>query len=206
MELAAARTSLPDERLLVRELLHRINNEFTSAASMIALAANHASSAEAKAVLTSVMGRLEEYAGVHRALQMPTGGAPVDAATWLRELCRSISKAKLDRKNIDLVLVERSLSLNAEQCWMLGMIINELITNAARHAFDEAGGEIRVEIVQRGRLVECHVSDDGTAPFFVRRGRGLKIIEDLAESLDGRFEQHFGVHGSASVVIFPARN
>ncbi len=78
------------------------------------------------------------------------------------------------------------------------------INNAARHAFDEAGGEIRVQIVRVGRLVECYVSDDGVARVHTRRGRGLRIIEDLAACLQGHFEQKLGPHGSASRVIFPA--
>jgi two-component sensor histidine kinase len=204
MELATTTISLPEERLLIRELTHRINNEFTCAANMVSLAAARSTSTEAKATLAEVMDRLQGYAGVHRALQMPEQGRRDDASHYFRQLCRSISRSKLDRKNIDLIFVERPLSLDGEQCWLLGMILYELINNSARHAFDEAGGEIRVEIAQVGSFVECQVSDDGTSPFFSRRGRGLKIIEDLAASLGGRFDQQFRAGGTASMVVFPA--
>jgi len=205
MELATTQSSLPEERLLISELTHRINNEFTSVVNMISLAASRSTNGEAKSTLTAVMDRLDGYVRVHRALQMPQPGEPIDASAYLRELCRSMSWSKLDQKNIDLIFAERPLSLKSEQCWLLGMIVYELINNAARHAFEAAGGEIRVDVSQAGGFVECHVSDDGTAPFFVRRGRGLKIIEDLAARLDGEFEQQFGPHGSAARIIFPAR-
>jgi two-component sensor histidine kinase len=204
MVLAATKSSLPEERLLIRELSHRINNEFASVVNMISLAAARTANAEARSALAAVMDRLEGYIRVHRALQMPQSWKRIDAAAYLRELCRSISWSKLDRKNIDLVFSERPLSLKAEQCWLLGMIVYELINNAARHAFDNAGGEIRVEISQAGGVVECLVSDNGIAPFLGRRGRGLKIIEDLAARLAGRFEQQFSAEGSASWVVFPA--
>jgi len=84
------------------------------------------------------------------------------------------------------------------------MIVYELITNAARHAFDKKGGEIRVELLPSGSFVECRVSDNGSAPAEFRPGHGLKIIEALVEGLDGRFKQQFGALGSATVVIFPA--
>ena len=92
----------------------------------------------------------------------------------------------------------------SDQCWQLGMILYELITNAARHAFDETSGEIRVELFRSGYFVECRVSDNGSAPAEFRPGRGLKIIEALVEGLDGRFKQQFGAQGSATAVIFPA--
>jgi two-component sensor histidine kinase len=204
MELAVTESSLPEERLLIRELSHRINNEFASVASMLSLAAARAANDEAKSTLSAVLTRLEGYLRVHRALQMPQASDFIDASAYLRELCRSMSWSKLDSRNIELIFAERPLSLQSEQCWILGMIVYELINNAARHAFDEAGGKIRVQIAQLGRFVECHVSDTGTAPVLTRRGRGLKIIEELAARLHGRLEQQFGPHGSASRIIFPA--
>lgn len=204
MELAVTKSSLPEERLLIRELAHRINNEFASVANMLSIAAARTANVEAKSTLTTVLTRLEGYLRVHRALQMPSASDFVDASAYLRELCRSISWSKLANRNIELVFAESPLSLKAEQCWLLGMIVYELINNAARHAFDEAGGEIQLTVVQVGKFIECHVSDDGTAPFLARPGRGLKIIEDLAARLHGRFEQQLGPHGSASRVIFPA--
>jgi two-component sensor histidine kinase len=204
MELATTGTFLPEERLLIRELTHRINNEFTCAANMVSLAAARATSSEVKAALTEVMKRLEGYAGVHRALRMPDVRTRVDASGYFRELCQSIRRSRLDRRNIDLVFVERPLFLEAEQCWLLGMIVYELISNAARHAFNEAGGEIRVNIVQAGGFIECHVEDNGSAPFFARRGHGLKIVEELSASLGGVFNRRFRQSGSAWAVVFPA--
>jgi two-component sensor histidine kinase len=203
MELTATKSSFPEERLLLRELTHRINNEFASVVNMISFAAAHTESTETRSALTAVMDRLDGYVRVHRALQVPDASDLVDAAAYLRELCRSISLSKLERKNIDLVFSERPLSLKSEQCWILGMIVYELINNAARHAFDEAGGEIRAQIAQVGRLIECQVSDDGIARIHTRRGRGLRIIEDLAARLQGHFERKLGPHGSESRVIFP---
>ena len=204
MELATIKSSLPEERLLISELTHRINNEFASVVNMISFAASRTQSIEARSTLTAVMDRLEDYLRVHRALQMPDTSEIVDASAYLRELCRSISRSKLDRRNVDLVFAEQPLWLKSEQCWLLGMIVYELVNNAARHAFDEAGGEIRVEVAQLGGFVECHVSDDGAAPFRVRRGRGLNIIEGLAARLHGQLEQQFGFPGSSSRVVFPA--
>jgi two-component sensor histidine kinase len=147
----------------MRELTHRINNEFASAISVVSLAAARSGNREVKVVLTAVTERLHRYAQVHRALHMPEHRTRVDAAAYLRELCLSISQSKLAHEKIRLVFVDRPLSMESSRCWRLGMIVYELITNAARHAFDKGNGEIRVELLPSVSLVECRVLDKRAA-------------------------------------------
>jgi two-component sensor histidine kinase len=61
------------------------------------------------------------------------------------------------------------------------MIVYELVTNAARHAFGNGNGQVRVELSRAGKLVECRVVDNGSAPASVRRGRGLKIVTNWSK-------------------------
>jgi two-component sensor histidine kinase len=85
------------------------------------------------------------------------------------------------------------------------MIVSELITNAARHAFAGRPGKIRVELVRTDGFVRCTVSDDGSAPADAQPGRGIRIVEQLAAALDGSFERKFGFAGTAATLIFPYR-
>jgi two-component sensor histidine kinase len=202
-EISSSERPSPEEWLLFREYTHRVNNEFTSAISAISLAAAHSASGEVKAALAAVVARLENYARVDRALRMPEQAASMDAATYLRQLCLAIGGSRLDFKNIRLVLVERPLMMNSERCWRLGVIVSELVTNAARHAFRERGGTIVVELLSTASLVECRVTDDGTAEANVRPGQGLQIVQAMAEGLNGKVRQHFGPVGSTSVLSFP---
>lgn len=140
---------------------------------------------------------------MHRALQFPERQGSSDAASYLRRLCLAIARARLERRNIGLVLSECPLRLSSEQCWLLGMIVNELITNAARHAFGERGGEIRVEIIANDGVVECRISDDGSAKTHIRPGRGLSIVGALVAALGGKIAHQFGSQGSSSVLSFP---
>ena len=202
MRQLATEQSFPEERLLINELTHRINNEFASAISLVSLAAVRSSNREVKVALTSVVELLHHYADVYRALQMPEHRTRIDVAAYLEQLCLSNSRSKLDFVKINLLLAAVPLSMQSDRCWRLGMIVYELITNAARHAFDGRKGEIRVELSRSGHFVECSVLDNGSAPANVRPGHGLKIIEKLVEGLDGRFEQQFGPQGSTSTIVF----
>jgi len=187
----------------MRELSHRINNEFTSAIGVISLAAARSGSSEVKAALSDVSDRLHRYADVHRALQMPEYQTYINAALYLQQLCLSISRSRLKPNNIKLILAVRPLSIPSDRCWRLGMIVYELITNSARHAFQGTEGQVLVELHSAGNFIECRVSDDGMSPRQIQRGRGLSIIHELAKHLDGRLEQSFGMDGSSSLLIFP---
>ncbi|HWO35647.1 MAG TPA: sensor histidine kinase [Candidatus Acidoferrum sp.] len=202
-EISSLERPSPEEWLLVREYTHRVNNEFTSAISAISVAATRSASGEVKAALAAVIDRLENYVRADRALRMPEQATSIDAASYLRQLCLAISRSKLDFNNIKLVLVERPLVINSERCWRLGMIVSELIANAARHAFRERGGTITVELLSTMSFVECRITDDGTAATNIRPGHGFQIVRALTQGLNGKIRQHFGPEGSTSVLSFP---
>jgi two-component sensor histidine kinase len=74
----------------------------------------------------------------------------------------------------------------------------------ARHAqFDARHPELRVELMLAGNVVKCRVSDNGSAPEPIRRGRGLAIIGELASSLGGRVHTSCAADGSSFLLTFP---
>ena len=192
-----------NEYLLVREITHRINNEFASVIGFVSVLNAGSSSAEVKAVLAQVAGLLHKYSGAHRALEMPTYSTVVDASCYLRALCQSIRIAKLDYRDIELVLVEYPLRMHSERCWKLGMIASELITNSARHAFHDRGGIIRITLSESGSFARCCVTDNGSSRLPPTSGDGLKIVEALAKELGGTIVHRFGAEGAVSVLLFP---
>jgi two-component sensor histidine kinase len=194
------------ERLLMNELTHRLNNEMTCLISIISLTAARSRNPEVKDALIQVRELLHHSSDLNQALQMPERLTSIDAEAYLRQLCDCLSRSKLNSMKIALVFEAHPLRMPADRCWRLGMIVYELITNAARHAFDGAGGEIRVNLLRSGCLVECKVLDNGSASVDIRPGRGLKIIEELVQGLGGRFFQEFGEQGSTSTIALHVPN
>jgi two-component sensor histidine kinase len=202
----ASERPLLQEQILLQELNHRVNNEFATAINIVSLAATASSNDKVKGALSRVEELLRRFADVHRALKMPEYDTLVDAAAYLRQLCHSISRSQLDSRQIELVLAAQPLQLSADRCWRLGMIVFELIDNAARHAFPGREGEIRVELLRAGAFARCSVTDNGSAAPAVRPGRGLKIIDELSRSLGGRCMQKCEPRGSRSILAFPCHS
>jgi two-component sensor histidine kinase len=191
------------DTLLMRELTHRISNDWTSAICAVSLAARGSSDPNIRSALNDVAKQLSCHADLQHVLQIPEDNSEVNAADYLARLCHSLSRSRLEWMNIQLVLAADSVRMEAARCWRLGMVVCELVTNAARHAFNGLkSGVIRVDLCAAGPLGICQVSDNGSAPTSVRRGYGLKIVDELVRSLDGRIEQRFGPFGSTSIFQF----
>jgi two-component sensor histidine kinase len=194
----------PDGSLLLRELDHRIKNELTSAIYAVSAKAVRSDSVAVKAALLDIVDFLHQWADVHRALHMPDQGRLTDAARYLQQLCFSITKYRLDRLAIRVLFSADDLRLEGERCWKLGLIVSELLTNVARHAqFDGRHPELRVKLMRAGNVVKCEVSDNGSAPEPIRRGRGLAIIGELVDSLGGRVHTCLAAEGFSFLLTFP---
>jgi len=118
-QISEPRLADPGEFLLLREMTHRINNELTSAISLASVMTTRSDSCDVKIALASMIEHLYDHARVYRALQMPMDNRWIDATARLRELCESISRAKLRHNGIELVLVEYPIRLTSMQCWRL---------------------------------------------------------------------------------------
>src|SRR5262249_53718981 len=109
-----------------------------------------------------------------------------------------------ERLAIRILFSADDLLLEGERCWKLGLIVSELLTNAARHAqFDARPPELRVELLLAGNTVKCRVCDNGSTPEPFRLGGGLVIIGELAGSLGGRVHTSCAAEGSSFLLTFP---
>ena len=192
-----------DERILVCELTHRINNQLASAINLVTAAAVRAEHPETKVALGNVTELLQEQANVHRLLAAPEGDSLVDAVQYLRSLCLAITRYRLEPIDVHLSFQADTLPLEPERCWRLGMAVHELVTNAARPAcFDGRPGEIKIKLSLAHPVVNCIVADNGSLSTRLKPARGLGLVRDLIRSLGGRLEYGFGPEYSSFLLVF----
>jgi len=191
-------------RTLLDELNHRIKNEFASLINLVTYKAVWTDNAAAKEELSNVVELLHQHVQVHSILTMPDGDTLADAGDQLRKLGLALSRSKLDRMNIRLVLSAEILPLESERCWRLALAIYEFVTNAARHAyFDGRNGEIKIELMRANTWVNCRVTDNGSGVGRIKLGRGLRVAGDLIMSLGGRIDRTSGPTWNSFDLDFP---
>jgi two-component sensor histidine kinase len=192
-----------DERTLVCELTHRINNQLASAINLVTAAAVRAEHPETKVALGNVTELLQEQTNVHRLLAAPEGDSLVDAVQYPRSLCLAITRYRLEPIGVHLSFQADTLPLEPERCWRLGMAVHELVTNAARHAcFDGRPGEIKIKLSLAHPVVNCIIADNGSLSTRLKPARGLGLVRDLIRSLGGRLEYGFGPEYSSFLLVF----
>jgi two-component sensor histidine kinase len=189
---------------LIDEITHRVVNEFSEAIATLSLAAGGSRDIQAAAVLTSAADRLRAHLESHRALQSPLDDGLADLADYIVGMCACLSRAPLATRGVQLTVGAAEVWLGADRCWRVGLVVAELIRNAARHGLGGGPGVVRVEISESSGLVTCLVSDNGRGDAAMHLGRGRRLVRALAAELGGSVEWEFTSVGCRALLAFPA--
>ncbi|MGF7147036.1 two-component sensor histidine kinase [Sphingomonas zeicaulis] len=201
---AAAGSTLPG-LTLVEEIGHRVINEYAEAIGSLSIAASAAQGAAANAALERAADRLREHADAHRSLLPPRTAGELNLADYLGGICNAYARATLAQRGVHLHLhfVTVDPVLPARRCWLIGLVVAELVRNAARHGLRGRSGQIRVHIGRGQGVLTCVVSDDGAASANAKPGRGQGVIRALVAELGGLVEWAFTGQGTTAVVQLP---
>ncbi|MCJ2061308.1 GAF domain-containing protein [Methylobacterium sp. J-088] len=198
------RAALARQDLLAREMSHRVKNSLAIVASLLALQARAAEAEPAvHAALTDARSRVEAIAGVHDQLwrQGDGGGdgngegvpGELDLAPFLETLVANLAGGRPDRR---LACTAAPYRISADRAIPIGLLVNELVTNALKYAYPlgthPEGGEIRVRAEPRPDLLVVEVADDGVGlpPGFevgrTSKSLGMRVVGSLTRQLGGQ--------------------
>jgi two-component sensor histidine kinase len=197
------------QQMLTEEFEHRLVNGLQLVVSLLSLQSQKTESPDAIAQLKIAAKRVAAFGRVHRRLHLLDHRETVALKPFIRALCEDISELLFDGNVPHSVAVEGAeIEIPTKLGIPLGFIVNELITNAAKHA----KGEITVRLETTPELGHClSVTNDGPGlPDGFHpggsRGLGLKIIQSLVSEING--ELHVGrgprQQGACFKVLFPA--
>jgi two-component sensor histidine kinase len=183
---------LEERELLLRELNHRVTNNFAMVASLLQLQASRAQDSGAKAALAGALNRVMSISQAHRNLYAGNDMARVDMSVYLEDLCRNLAEALFLGEIVRLECDAFPASMERDRAVAIGLVVNELVTNAAKHAFTETtGGRIEVTFQPEGPGWRLTVKDDGKGlpdDFHTKRnGLGRGLVEAFARQAGGAF-------------------
>jgi two-component sensor histidine kinase len=190
--------------LYLEEFTHRAVNDYTAMLAIVRRAAHTVTDDISESALKELANRLQAAAMSLRALRPPADGVLRDLSQELEPLCASLSNSILSPRQIRLTLTSEPVVINAHRCWQLSLIISELVTNAARHAFRSRDhGSINITTVVRGSSIECAVVDNGACGDSFVPGRGTAIVNALVKDLSGAITRNHMITGSVIVFSIP---
>jgi two-component sensor histidine kinase len=171
------------------EMSHRVKNDLFLVTSLLRVEAERQRNPAARAALGRAGARVEAVARVHELLCHGDGSGTVAVDRYLRETCAGLAELLgVDGRHRALVVRAEAAVLPADTARSLGLVVNELVTNAFRHAFAADGpGTVWVEFGRDadGRL-RLSVADDGAGlpdGADAGGGLGLRLVTMTAEQL-----------------------
>jgi two-component sensor histidine kinase/HAMP domain-containing protein len=201
---AAAQQEAAEKHLLLRELDHRVRNNLAALIGLLNLGEDHLEGPAAER-LRQMADRVQRLADVHDLL----------AGRWhqsieVREVAELVAKNVLEAlpaQDVAWSVAGNGTRIPPRQVTPLAMVLNELLTNAAKHAFqDRKGGRVDIRIAVDGPDIEIAVADNGTGRQAPARGRGLgmTIVHLLVERSLGGSVQFDTEGGTRARIRFPA--
>jgi PAS domain S-box-containing protein len=178
------------QRVLMRELNHRVKNNMQMLQSLLYTAMRHTQNQEAKKILDDAAGRISAMASAQRVLYGTNNATRFSAKEFLDAVCQTAQQTF--PPNIKLIREAGSGELDNDSAMPLALVLNELLTNAVKHGCgDDAENVIRVGLTNGGDGFVLYVEDGG--PGFDlnsinKQSSGLKIVELLARQLGGKLE------------------
>jgi two-component sensor histidine kinase len=187
---AELKEALDHQAMLTREMSHRVKNSLASVVGLLRVQSRSAQSEEVRDALKDAASRITTIAQVHDHLWRSARIGYVDIADFAGELCRKLKETLPHTLHCSF----GHLMISADKAIPLGLLINELVTNAAKHAYPGGAGEIEVSGERRGDDLHVEVSDRGVGlpkEFDIDQPRaslGFKVIKSLLAQLNGRID------------------
>ena len=193
----------------LKEIDHRTANNYQTVIALILAQAKQATDPAVKDALQHVAGRIRAIADASKKLALSSETLDeVRVAEHLRDLCAQIEQG-LGRPGVELVCDLEDIAMRADQTVCISILVNELVTNALKHAFPaDRPGVIRVSLARDGRHTEVVVADDGVgmdrAASSRGTGLGTQLIATFARQLDADYKVTTGGEGTSHRLRIPA--
>ncbi|MDS4014323.1 MAG: PAS domain-containing protein, partial [Candidatus Accumulibacter sp.] len=188
---ARIQASLREKEVLLREIYHRVKNNLQVVGSLLNMQAQEIGDAATRAIFTQSADRVRAMVLVHEQLYHSEDLSSIAFETFLEQMIGHLAQQLCTPG----VAIERRLApivLGLETAIPCGLIVNELVTNAFKHAFPKGrSGTVVVELWEDKEQRVClAVTDDGVglpASFSLQRGKtlGSQLLAGLVNQIEG---------------------
>ena len=214
------KASLSEKEVLLREIHHRVKNNLQIISSLLNLQACHIRDSQTSEALRDSQNRVKSMALIHERLYRSETLTKVDFAAYVQSLVEHVRSSFRDTSNLEISVqsdtLEVDVDVDVDLAVPCGLIVNELLTNAIKHAFPGTRkGAIVITMQQASslnheeqRCMQLQVRDNGAglppevAPDSVQT-LGLQLITTLTQQLKGQvsFEHDGGLVCTVNVPL-----
>lgn len=186
--------SLKEKELLLKEIHHRVKNNLAIISSLLELQKDGVST-ETQSMLSSSQARIKSIAKVHEKLYESTTLSDIPLDNYITEIVEEIEKAYSSKEtDIDIIIDADPIKVTINDAIPIGLILNELINNAFKHAYKGLkSGTLKITLQKGSEEMKLFVESDGNkmdSDFDAAKSNslGMTLIEVLVKRINGRIE------------------
>jgi len=207
------RASLAEKTVLLKEVHHRVKNNLQIISSLLELQSDFIADEESRKFIRESRSRIASMALVHEKLYQSESVASINLGDYIESLTHYLfSTFVKDTERIGLTLDLEDVPLAIDEAIPCGLVVNELVSNAFKHAFpQDEQGEIAVRCrCEEDGMITLTVSDNGVGlpPGFDMgscESLGLQLVTMLVKQLRGRMSLDSEKGGTTVMVSFPGQ-
>jgi len=206
---AELEAALEAQTTLLHEVDHRVKNNLQMISSLIIMQSRTIKDEATKRSLKTMLERIEALSTVHRRLYQSKDVSRFDVSDFAKDLVTDLLTAS-GRSGIKSKLELEPIVISAEKATPVALMVNELVTNALKHAFKEGpdgttAGRIGIKMSQPDGHFNIEVSDDGVGMAAANGDAsfGMRLIKSLARQLHANIEWRDAGPGTKVVISMP---
>lgn len=201
--------SIHEKEVLIKELHHRVKNNLQVISSLLRLQAELINDDRLKRHLLESRNRIHSMASVHNLLYRSENLGEIDFGHYLRKLTDDLSSTYFGEPNLISVQFEiKEVQLDIDRAIPLGILMNELISNAFKHAFkDMNSAQLNISTSLKTNMLIVSVSDNGVGfnpeKTDKQNSLGLNLIDNLSDQLGANVEYVTSDKGTSISISVP---
>ena len=199
--------ALNENKLLVKEIHHRVKNNFQMVSSLLDLQARDIEDEKAKVLAKEGQNRIKSMALIHQKLYQKEDGL-IDFADYLKILSNQIQSLFKDDKDVKVNIKTEALYLDVDTALPLGLIVNELLTNTFKYGLiSHKENIINIEVIKlETGIYTMKFSDNGHGlkehvDIKKAKSLGLKLVSRLTRQLQGNLTYNYD-NGAVFTITF----
>lgn len=188
------KASLHEKEVLLREIHHRVKNNLQIISSLLNLQSRGIDNEEVQEVFKESQARVKSMAMVHEKLYQSQNLSRIQFKDYILSLVNNLLQTYLrDPSGIQLKTDIDDVYIDINTAVPSGLIINEIISNSLKYAFDDDRGEIKISLRKDDDEMVLKISDNGKGfskdfDFRTTETLGLQLVNSLVQQLDGKIE------------------
>ena len=188
------KSSLIEKDILLKEIHHRVKNNMQIVSSLLSLQAGFLNDNKLKEVFNESRNRIKALALIHEYLYKSKELKKIDFANYINDLVQNLFLSyRVNLNKLKLMMSLDDIDFDIDTSINLGIIINELVSNSIKHAFNsETNSENLIKIVlkEENNIIKMIISDNGKGFDYKRNfnepdSLGLQLVRTLVDQLEG---------------------